>query len=161
MLCGRLPRLDVPGSTYFITCCIEGRRRLLQRSELANLILRLYVDARDRNEIALHAYVVMPDHYHMILTLCGEHSISVLVRRIHSLFWREGAQWLPSDVGRLWQRRFYDHVVRDERDWEDLANYIHGNPVAASLTEDPIAYQWSSCRYWQTGAGPICCDPLW
>ncbi len=161
MLYRRLPRVDIPGATYFITCCIERQRPFFKRGKLADLIVELYAEARDAGRITLHAYVVMPDHYHVILTLREETSISALVRRAHSLFWRRGVQWLPRNVGRVWQRRFYDHVIRDEKDWQERVAYVHANPLTAGLVEDPVAYAWSSCRYWETGEGPVQCDALW
>jgi len=161
MLYRRLPRVDIAGATYFITCCVHKQRPLLKRKELAELIIALYAEARDRGDIVLHAYVVMPDHYHVVLTLRGEQSVSALLRRVHSLFWRRGVQWLPRGVGRVWQRRFYDHVVRDEKDWQERVGYVHANPVTAKLVSDPVKYRWSSCRYWETGEGDVRCDPLW
>jgi putative transposase len=160
MLYRRLPRFDIEGATYFLTCCIHRQRPLLRRVGLADLIVELYGETRDRGEIALHAYVIMPEHYHIVLTLRKEKSISALVRRIHSLFWRRGVQWLPANVGRVWQRRFYDHVVRSDADWQECVAYVHANPVTARLTDDPLAYEWSSCRYWESGEGLRCDPPL-
>ncbi len=160
MLYRRLPRVDIPGGTYFITCCIDKQRPLLRRKALAEVIVQLYAEARDRDEIALHGYVVMPDHYHVVLTLRAEQSISALVRKVHSLFWRRGLRCLSGDVGRVWQRRFHDHVVRNEADWEQCVAYVHANPVKWGLVENPVSYGWSSCRYWETGEG-LRCDPPW
>jgi len=160
MLYRRLPRVDIPGGTYFITCCIDRQRPLLRRKALAELIVQLYAEVRDQGEIALHGYVVMPDHYHVVLTLRNEESLSALVRKVHSLFWRRGVQWLPEDAGRVWQRRFYDHVVRNEADWEECVTYVHANPVKRGLVQDPVSYQWSSCGYWEKGEG-LRCDPPW
>jgi putative transposase len=160
MLYRRLPRVDVEGATYFISCGTDGQRPLLWRGKLSDLIVGLYAEARDRGDIALHAYVVMPEHYHVVLTLRKEKSISALVRRAHSLFWRRGAKWLPANVGRVWQRRFHDHLVRNEADFEQRVAYTHANPVKRGLVDDPTAYRWSSCRYWETGEG-VPCDPPW
>jgi putative transposase len=142
---------------YFITCCLYGRRRLLARPRVAELLLGLYAGARDRGKIALHAYVVMPDHYHLLLTLASETSISGLVRSVHAAFSLRCRDRTRLE-GRLWQRRFYDHVIRDDRDWQDCWRYIHANPVTAALVSDPLDYVWSSCRFWEAGEGPIRCD---
>jgi putative transposase len=157
MLYRRLPRVDLPGHMYFITGCLEGRRPVLKEEALADLLLDLYVEARERGRISLHAYVLMPDHYHLLLTLHGDASISGLVRRVHSAFSRRYRDTRAA-AGRLWQRRFYDHVIRDERDWQECWNYIHANPVMAGLVSNPTAYLWSSCAFWETGEGPVRCD---
>jgi len=117
----------------------------------------LYVALRDRAAIKLHGYVIMPDHYHVILSLCGENSISGVVRAVHSLFARY-CRKVTGIRGRIWQRRFYDHVIRDDEDWLTKLAYIHGNPVSAGLVEKILDYPWSSCRFWETGEGPLKCD---
>jgi putative transposase len=157
MLHRRLPRLDLPHQVYYLTCCLERRRRLLAKPELAGALLRLYAAEQDRGAIALHAYVVMPDHYHVILTLRACPSISSVVRRVQSLFAPEGRR-VSGIPGRIWQRRFYDHVIRDTVDLRAKLVYIHRNPVRAELVDDPTLYEWSSCRFWETGSGPIECD---
>jgi len=161
----RLPRWDFAGHQYFMTCCTEGRQRFLRHADLAELLLSLYVATRHRQEIWLHGYVIMPDHYHLLLTLQEGTSLSAVVRKTHSLF-RAGGKLLPNggflrSPGRVWQRRFYDHVIRNQKDWEQREAYVHYNPVAAGLIDDPVKYPWSSCAYWETGVGPVRCDPPW
>jgi putative transposase len=153
----RLPRLDLRGRTYFLTCCLDGRRRLLARPDLAELVTNLYVAQRDRGHIALHGYVIMPDHYHVLLTVGDEVSISNVVRTVHSLSTQAGRRTMEIR-GRIWQSRFYDHVVRDEDDFRAKLDYLHNNPLRAGLVEDVTAYPWSSLRFWETGAGPVACD---
>jgi putative transposase len=147
------------GRTYFLTCCLERRRVLFKNPELADALIALYAEARDRGDISLHGHVVMPDHYHVLLTLRGSSSISGVVRRAHSAL----ARRIRKELGiedRVWQGRFYDHVVRDENDWREKLTYVHRNPVDAGLAEDPLSHPWSSCRFWETGAGPVACDPV-
>jgi putative transposase len=151
--------VDLAARTYFLTCCLEGRRPLLRRPELAEAIIALYAGARDRGDIRLHGYVVMPDHYHVLLTLRGGSFISGVVRRAHSAF----ARMVRAESGpleRVWQRRFYDHVIRDENDWREKLAYMHTNPQRAGLVEDAVSYPWSSCRFCETGTGPVVCDPM-
>jgi putative transposase len=59
---------------------------------------------------------------------------------------------------RIWQTRFYDHVVRDEEDWRTRLNYMHDNPVRAGLVGSPTDHTWSSAMFWETGTGPVACD---
>ena len=155
----RLPRLDLPGHTYYLTCCLDRRRPLFRQHQLAEFLISLYAAARGEGKIALHGYVVMPDHYHVLLTLKGETSLSSLVRAVHSLFARY-CRATTRFQGRIWQRRFYDRVVRSESDWREKLTYLHGNPVRAGLVDNPADHLSSSFRFWQTGAGPIRCDGL-
>ncbi|NIM04497.1 MAG: hypothetical protein GTN65_02505 [Armatimonadetes bacterium] len=116
MLYRRLPRVDLPGHPYYLTCCLDRRRPLFKHPQLAELLIDLYATRRDNGDILLHGYVVLPDHYHVILSLRGEHSISAVVRAVHSLFARKCRRMIGVS-GRVWQKRFYDHVIRDEKDW--------------------------------------------
>jgi putative transposase len=154
----RLPRLDLPGHTYALTCCTHARQRFLAISHFAESLVGLFVEARDRGDILLHGYVIMPDHYHVVLTLAEGIAVTNLIRRIHSAFARKAKPELGI-TDRIWQRRFYDHVVRSYEDWYVQVSYLHGNPLRAGLVEDPVAYPWSSCRFWETGDGPVKCDP--
>ena len=157
----RLPQIDLQGHTYYLTCCLHDGRPLLRVDDLTCYLVRLYGESRDRSDILLHGYVVMPDHYHVLFTLSPEGSVSAIVRKAHSLFARYCRRTTPTR-GRIWQRRFYDHVIRDEDDWRTKLSYMHGNPVRAGLVEEPSDYPWSSCAFWETGASAITCDgSLW
>lgn len=125
---------------------------------LAEALIRLFIEARDRGDILLHGYVVMPDHYHAVLTLAEGMSITNLVRRIHSAFARTAKRELRT-TEKIWQERFYDHVIRDHADWLEQVEYMHGNPVRAGIVDDPLLYPWSSCRFWEAEDAPIRCDP--
>ena len=154
----RLPRVDIPGHTYFVTCSVDRRRHLLTCARRAEALIALYAEARDRGDIALHGYVVMPDHYHVVLTLRAASSVSNVVRRAHSALSRMILREAATE-GRIWQRRFYDHVVRDERDCHEKLAYMHQNPVVRGVVGDAREYPWSSCRFWEAGSGPVACDP--
>jgi len=153
----RLPRLDLPGQTYYLTCCIDGRRPLLRPAALAESLVSLYAGQRDKGSIALHGYIVMPDHYHVLLTLRGDSSISGVVRAVHSLFARH-CRATTHTRGRIWQTRFYDRIVRGESDWREKLNYLHDNPVRRHMVAAGVCYRWSSARFWETGSGPVLCD---
>ena len=159
MLHRRLSRLDLPGHTYYLTCCVDKRRPILQRADLAEFLISLYAAQRDYGRIALHGYVVMPDHYHVLLTLKGESSISAVVRAVHSLFARH-CRATTQFRGRIWQTRFYDRVIRNESDWREKLKYLHGNPVRRRLVDAAAQHLWSSFQFWETGSGPVRCDGL-
>ncbi len=127
--------------------------------DLASALIDLWAEARDRGDIALHGYVIMPDHYHVLVTLTRVTSISNVVRRAHSALARL-VRSRTAVHGRVWQRRFYDHAVRDEEDWRTRLNYLHGNPVRAGLVESAAEYPWSSGRFWESGTGIVTCGGL-
>jgi len=155
----RLPRLNLARRTYYLTCCIHGRRALLANPALAERLIRLYAGQRDEGRIKLHGYVVMPDHYHVLLTLRGGSCVSEVVRAVHSVFAKE-CRRATGTQGRVWQKRFYDRVVRSESDLHEKLDYVHGNPVRAGLAESPGDYVRSSFAFWDSGRGVVSCDPL-
>ncbi len=98
----------------------------------------------------LHAFVVMPDHYHILLTLLEDHRLPRVLQRIDSLSARRVNEF-EARRGRVWARRCYDHVVRNQDDFDECVPYIHDNPRAAGLVGVSSAYAYSSAGYWETG----------
>jgi REP element-mobilizing transposase RayT len=93
----------------------------------------------------------MPNHYHLLLTLLENHRIHQVIQRVNSLSARcvngvEGRQ------GRLWARRFYDHVVRNQDDFDECLRYIHDNPRVAGFVAASSQYAYSSADYWENGS---------
>jgi REP element-mobilizing transposase RayT len=90
----------------------------------------------------------MPDHYHLAVTLLGAHRIPAVVQKINSL----SAQSLNAVVGRegrIWARRFYDHVVRNMDDFHECMQYIHDNPRVAGMVDSSADYPYSSAVFWE------------
>lgn len=135
-----LPHWDEPGRTYFITFGLRDRRTCdLTRDDLASLIisaLRHFNGERYR----LYDYTVMPDHVHAIIQpIPTDGECEPLFRIMHSLkSWT--ANRLNERLGRrgaLWEQETYDHLIRNESDYEEKSRYIWLNPVARGLTRDP------------------------
>jgi putative transposase len=145
----RLPRLDLPNATYFVSVTTAGMRPWFNQPELAEALAHL-IYARRGKSVLLHAFVVMPDHYHLVATLLGEHRIPAVVGGINSLSARQVNACVERE-GRLWARRFYDHVVRNENDFQECVAYVHDNPRAAGLVQEAADYQFSSAAYWERG----------
>ena len=91
----------------------------------------------------LHAFVVMPDHVHLLLTPARDITIERCVQLIKGAYSHE----LGSLIGRnseVWQRGFTDHRTRDGNDFAHHRNYIHQNPVVAKLVANPSEYRYGS-----------------
>jgi len=92
----------------------------------------------------LHAYVVMPNHVHMLIT-----PFDALERITHSLkrFTARKANELLGLTGRpFWQEESYDRLVRDTDGFERVVHYIENNPVRAGLVREPQEFLWSSAK---------------
>jgi REP element-mobilizing transposase RayT len=148
----RLPRFDyATHHDYFVTLCVQGRRRLLGRVEDGRLTLSdagRMIDAQWRDLarrypfVALDRHIVMPNHVHGIVGLRADRRTGVaitetlgsVIRRFKALTTRlycDGVRrhgWRRFD-GRLWQRGFYDRVIRNDRELNAIREYIDQNPA--------------------------------
>jgi putative transposase len=129
-------RASFAGGTFFFTVNLADRRLDLLTDRI-DLLRAAFRYARGRHPFAIDAIVVMPDHLHAIWTLPeGDADFAVRWRLIKSSFSR-GLPWQePLTASRIskgergiWQRRYWEHAVRDERDFARHADYIHFNPV--------------------------------
>lgn len=132
-------RASRPG-TFFVTSGTYNRRRLFQIPTNAELFVATLQHYRAEGHYKLHAFVVMPDHIHLLLTP----QVVTLERAVGLIkggFSHRLASKLP-----VWQRGFTDHRIRDAEDFEIRRTYIHRNPVTAGLCETPEEYPFSSAR---------------
>jgi putative transposase len=130
-----IPSRTARSGTYFITTATHNRRRLFQLESNAALLLATLDHYRASH--LLHAYVVMPDHVHLLITPTGV-TIERTMQLIKGGFSHRLASRLP-----VWQRGFTDHRIRDNADYTVRRNYLHQNPVEARLCEKPDAYAHS------------------
>ena len=130
-------RIARPG-TYFITTATHNRRRLFQVERNAALLLET-ID-HYRASYLLHAYVVMPDHLHLLIT-----PTDITLERTMQLIKGGYSHRLASKLP-VWQRGFTDHRIRDPADYNTRCNYLHQNPVTARLCESAESYPFSSAN---------------
>jgi putative transposase len=135
-----------------VTSATFNRRRLFQVAANADLFLETLQQYRREGHYKLHAFVVMPDHIHLLLTPQGI-TIERAVGFIKGGFSHRVASKFP-----IWQRGFTDHRVRDRNDFETRRNYIHQNPVRAGIVELCDLYPYSSA--YRLGNKPATEKPL-
>jgi len=142
----KLLRHYSPGRPYFVTVVtyrrlpllIENIDRLWQAFEIIPVELRL-------------AWVVLPDHIHMIVNP-SDSNLSTLLQRVKMSFGTHYRQQADLSRGRVWQNRFWDHAIRDENDMNRHIDYIHYNPVKHGLVKTPFSWPHSSLsEYYQRG----------
>jgi putative transposase len=129
-------RAFVPGGTFFFTVNLLDRRRKLL-TENIDALREVFQAARRRRPFTIEAIVILPDHLHCIWTLPeGDADFSTRWHDIKARFAariprgeRLSERRLQKGERGIWQRRFWEHVIRDERDYENHVNYIHYNPV--------------------------------
>ena len=121
-----------------MTSATFNRRRLFQVAANAELFLEMLQHYRREGHYKLHAFVVMPDHVHLLIT--PQHlSIERVVGIIKGAFSHRIGSKFP-----VWQRGFTDHRIRDGDEFQARREYIHHNPVRARMVELPELYPYSS-----------------
>jgi putative transposase len=132
------PRTAYTG-TFFLTAITYNRRRLFQVETNAKLFIETLQHYRAEGFYKLHAFVVMPDHVHLLLTT--DHLTNAM-QRIKGGFSKRIGSNFP-----VWQRGFTDHLVTNRDHFESRREYIHQNPVSERLAEHRQDYPYSSAYY--------------
>jgi putative transposase len=123
---------------YFVSTQTAGRRSLFHVDRWARLMLST-LNHYDGTGYKLHAYVIMPDHLHLLITPFESIEKSVqLIKGGFSFRAKRELQW----NGEIWQPGFTDHRIRDEEDWKRHLEYIRQNPVEAKLVETAVLYEY-------------------
>jgi putative transposase len=138
----RLPGLNYVGRcTHFVTFCCQDRRRPFLQTEYAREFISNFREFAQQTGFAVHAYCVMPDHLHALVE--GISDVSDLLSFV-KIFKQVTAFRYKARTGqRLWQRAYYDHILRPSDSLDGVAWYIWLNPVRAGLCADYKDYPLS------------------
>ena len=151
----RLPRLVVPGQPHHIIQRGNDRRLIFGDDSDYEAFLGWLREASRRFRVAIHAYVLMPNHLHLLATPVDDVGLGRMMQWV-------GRHYVPyfnhknDRVGTLWQGRYKTTVIDSEQYFLICSRYIELNPVRAGLLSDPQQYRWSSYAH-HVGAHP---DPL-
>lgn len=153
-------RNRVPGGTYFFTVTLNDRRSRALVDHV-DVLRDAFRTTGIRQPFTVEAIVILPDHLHTIITLpTGDADFSSRWRRIKGFFTRrvaksEGLSPNASGEYPLWQRRFWEHTIRDDDDYARHVDYIHFNPVKHSHATRVADWPYSSFhRYVREGILP-------
>lgn len=136
-------RLISPPGTYFVTFSTWQRRRLFVIESYVRPFLKTLYGYRREGKFALHAFVIMPEHVHLLLTPSDDVTIERAIQLIKGGY----SHALGAMIGRkreVWQRGFTDHRIRDEEDFAHHRDYLQQNPVVRGLVAAPSEYRYSS-----------------
>ncbi|HZZ16064.1 MAG TPA: transposase [Candidatus Sulfotelmatobacter sp.] len=129
--------------TFFVTSSICEKRNLLQSDLSAKLFISVLYDYRAQQKFALHDFVVMPDHFHALLTLERDITIERAVQFIKGGFaFRAGREL--SFTAPVWQKGFSEIRIEDAGAFSKISEYIRNNPVARHLVAEATRYPYSS-----------------
>ena len=139
-------------NTYFITICTDNRRNLfwtdadaiidcaknVPLSNLGTIVQRSIEDIpKYYSVISVDHYVIMPNHVHLLLQIHSDSNGRSMIAPTISTVVRLMKGTVSKQAGfAIWQKGFYDHVIRNDNDYRDIWNYIEGNP--GKLAEDKL-----------------------
>ncbi len=149
-------RWYVPGGTYFLTVVTYKRYPFFRDASAVNLLREAWTKVQREKSFTNVASVLLHDHFHCLWTLpAGDDDYATRIKIIKDYF---TSQWLskgglelpvtPSRAKRgnrgIWQRRFWEHVIRNEDDLKNHFDYIHFNPVKHSYVTRPLDWPHST-----------------
>ena len=138
----RYRRAKIAGGYYFFTVVTCNRRPFFKKSANVELLKKALAHVRKGYPFSISAYVIMPDHIHCIWRLPEEDAD-------FSTRWRLIKHFVTvNSHGPVWQKRFWEHAIRDEDDLRLHIDYIHINPVKHGLAKSPGEWPHSSFGYY-------------
>ncbi|MEO0513710.1 MAG: transposase [Planctomycetota bacterium] len=146
----------VPGGTYFFTVVTAKRKPIFNQSEAVELLRQVIRIEKQARPFEIIASVILPDHLHMIWTLPSDDAdYSKRWQSIKASFTRTYLRTQQAEQAvtpgyreqrrrGVWQPRFLEHTIRDEKDLADHTDYIHFNPVKHGYVSRPADWPYSS-----------------
>lgn len=163
-----LERFYGGGDLHFITSSCYLRQPLLGSAWRRDVFVEVFEQVRQRYQFVVVGYVVMPEHFHLLISEPERATPSTVIqalklgvaRRILAARRREqgtrGQVSADTPANRIWQARFYDYNVWSTHKRAEKLRYIHRNPVRRGLVDSPEQWRWSSFRSYAYGEpGPV------
>jgi putative transposase len=149
-------RIKKAGGTYFFTVVTYARRPILTRPEVRQALREGISKVRQSMPFSIDAWVLLPDHLHTIWTLPENDAKyaarwavikSCVTKLCENIIDHRGNVDMSRSrrkEGCVWQRRFWDHVIRDESDFHRHLDYLHWNPVKHGYVKSPMDWPYST-----------------
>ena len=147
----RYRRANIKGGTYFFTINLANRKKTLLTDEFDKL-RSSFNHVKRYHPFLLDAMVVLPDHLHFMMTLPeNDNDFATRLMLIKSGFSRQITCNEKISLSRkskrergIWQRRYWEHLIRDENDFATHINYIHYNPIKHGFVDKASDWQFST-----------------
>jgi putative transposase len=134
--------------TYFVTSVTARRRRLFQVTVTEELLQQTILDYRGQGKFLLHAFVIMPDHFHALIRPAPDVSLEKAMQ-----FIKGGFSFRLKSKLDVWMRSFNESQIMSAEKFANCVRYIEGNPVRRGLVSTPEEFQFSSAG--RDGIDPI------
>jgi putative transposase len=153
-------RCYVPGGSYFFTVVTERRAAILANDSARDCLRNAIRHCQQHLPFRVDALVILPDHIHAVWTLppddCNYSKRWGIIKKHFTQNWLAlGGAEQSVTASRLryrrrgiWQRRFWEHALRDELDYQNHLDYLHFNPVKHGLVKNVLDWPYSSFQRW-------------
>ncbi len=144
-------RFYVPNAIVFLTLVTKDRRVLfdLDHSHHVNMFFDKMRAVREFKPFKILADIFLPDHIHLLMRPTGEANFSSILQSVQRSYTFEYKDHYSIGGSlNLWQHRFWDHIIRDEKDLNRHFDYIHWNAVKHGLVTKPEDWPYSSYLCW-------------
>ena len=149
-------RIFLDGYSYYLTVVTHGRNPIL--IDNIELLRESFAVSKKKYQYCIDAVVILPEHFHVIITPKLSNDYPHIIRTIKQHFskhceskyyehleqspsrWKEG--YKP-----IWQKKYYEHTIRNEKDYYEKLNYIYNNPVKHEYVEKIDDWEYSSYKY--------------
>lgn len=148
-------RAKTKGGTYFFTVVTHARKNILCAEKNVKLIKDAFKKVTKDHPFNIDAFVLLPDHFHCVWTLPeNDNDFSTRLRLTKSYFTRKCDARYKTKASNsrakkkeqsIWQRRFWEHQIKNEKDYEAHVDYIHFNPVKHGYANSP--YEWKHSTF--------------
>ena len=147
-------RLYRKGGTYFFTVVTQERRPVFSNAKNVQKLRDSFRTVMKKSPFTIEAIVILPDHIHCIWTLPNDDKdfsnrwkeIKYRFSMDYNRFFAKSGSKVKKKEKGLWQRRFWEHLIRDQQDYNRHFDYIHYNPVKHKFTERAIDWPYSSFK---------------
>lgn len=140
----RQPRIEYENAFYHVFSRGNNKKDIFMTNTDRNKFLKIIGEAYDKYKILIHAYVLMKNHYHIIIET-PQANLSKAMQYISSKY-TSFFNYVNKEVGHLFQGRYKAILIDKEEYLLPLSRYIHLNPVRANYVKNPQEYQWSSFK---------------
>ena len=126
----KLTRIIEPGLCYYVTSVTFKRRPIFKNHKASWFLIHTLGYHKFIYDYFLYAFVVMPDHFHAIIQPNGKYNISNIMHHVKGTFARKYNEF-TGHKGHVWQKRFYDRIIRGPKHIRQTIAYTHNNPARA------------------------------
>ena len=145
-----IKRYYVANAIIFITQVVDHRTPIFAHAPFIDQLRATLRNVKALHPFDMLGYIFLPEHFHLLIRPTGASNFSQIMQSLKRNFTLDyKAQIGIKGRMKFWQKGFWDHIIRDETDFQRHLDYIHYNPVHHGLAATPESWPHSSFSHWQ------------